>query len=339
MACLQTDNLTRFTRRFSTRRDERRVMVEPESIYILGAGSIGMSLAVHLVNNGRSVTAVRTSTDDMDSQVVEVTIQGSDGKTSQTPVEMVSLARLNRLAGVIVVTAKSYVNALIASRLREMEILAPIVIMQNGLSVENPYLTLEDTRIYRCVLYTTGQKIGENHYTFFPITASPLGIVRGDEKELERLVSLLNTAEFPFISHSHIQQEIWKKATINSVFNTICPLLEIDNGIFVREERTAQLAREIVDECIAVMESIGVRLSAEEVIQQIFAISKRSTGQLISTLQDINNGRETEIDSLNPEIARIGEKAAPQIKVSTTRVLGEMVKIKAMLRKNQPGPG
>ncbi len=310
--------------------------MESERIYILGAGSIGMALAAHLAHNGRAVTAVRTSADNVDSQVVEVTIHGSEGKSLTAPIEMVSLVRLKRLAGIVVVTTKSYANESIASKLREMEILAPIVILQNGVGVESPYLDLSTVRVYRCVLYVSGQKNSDNSYTFIPITASSIGGVRGDEKELNHLVSQLNTVEFPFRSQDNIQQEVWKKATINSVFNSICPLLEIDNGIFVRDERTALLAREVVDECVAVMHSVGVSLSADEIMQQIFAISERSNGQLISTLQDINAGRETEIDYLNLEIARIGQAAVPAIQAGATRALGEMVKIKSVLRKTAP---
>jgi 2-dehydropantoate 2-reductase len=275
----------------------------------------------------------------MDSRVVEVAIWGSEGRIFRAGVEIVSLARVRSLAGVVVVAAKTYANDLIASRLRGIEVTAPIVILQNGVGVENPYLGLDEARIYRCVLYATSQKNGDNSYTFIPITASPIGAVRGDGNELERLVDLLNTDEFPFRSDQNIEQEVWKKAIINSVFNSVCPLLEIDNGIFVRDEKAALLAREIVDECLTVMRSLGFQASAEEVMGQIFAISERSNGQLISTLQDIRSGRETEIDSLNLEIARIGQTAAPEAKVSTTRVLGEMVKIKSRLRKRQGGDG
>jgi 2-dehydropantoate 2-reductase len=307
--------------------------VETERIYILGTGSVGMSLAVHLVNHGRSVTAVRTSTDDLDLHTVEVTINGSSGRTYKAPIEMVSLAKLKRIIGTIVVTSKSYANGLIAPKLREREISAPVVIMQNGIGVENPYLGLDMLRIYRCVLYVTGQKNRDNSYTFASITASPIGVVRGNEKELEHLVTTLDTPKFPFVQLGSIQQEVWKKAIINSVFNSICPLLDVDNGIFVRNERTALLAREVVDECIPVMQRAGFSLKTEEVMKQIFTISKGSDGQLISTLQDINNGRETEIDYLNLEIARIAATMVPKRDVSTTRVLGEMVKIKSMLRK------
>ena len=248
---------------------------------------------------------------------------------------MVSLARLTRLAGIVVVAAKSYANDLIALKLKEMEVLGPVVIMQNGVGVEDPYLDLPALRIYRCVIYATGQKDEDGCFTFIPITASPIGVVRGDVQELERLVGTLNTAEFPFVALTDIQQEVWKKATINAVFNSICPLLEVDNGIFVRDERTARLAREVVDECVMVMQQIGFAVKADDVMQQLFAISRRSDGQLISTLQDIKNGRKTEIDHLNLAIARRAAAVAPDVKISTTRVLGEMVKIKSMLREKQ----
>ncbi len=304
-----------------------------DKIYILGVGSVGMALAVHLTNGGRKATAVRTSAHDVDARLVEVTIVGSGSRAITAPVEMVSLDKLEKLDGAIVVTAKSYANESIAARLRERAVQAPVVILQNGVGVEEPYLELAGARVYRCVLYVAGQKNGDGSYTFIPVAPSPIGAVRGDSEELEMLVTTLNTAEFPFVTHGAIQQEAWKKATINAVFNTICTLLETDNGIFVRDERAAVLAREIVDECVAVMRSIGLSADAEDVMRQIFTISRRSAGQLISTLQDIHNGSETEIDHLNLAIARVAGAAAPPVEVGATRALGELVKIKAALRR------
>ncbi len=310
-----------------------------DKIYVLGAGAIGLSLATYLFNKGKEVIAVRTSTDEVDSEQVEITITGVEGRIWTAPIKMVSLAKLRVLDGVIVITAKSYANNSIAARLEGMETSSPLVIMQNGVGVENPYLNLDNARIYRCVLYSTSQKGKNNSYKFVSITASPIGVVRGNEQELDYLVNELNTTAFPFVSHSDIKREVWKKAIINAVFNSICPLLEIDNGIFVRDEKASLLAQEIVNECLVIAHNIGIRLSAEEIMQQIFTISKKSDGQLISTLQDINAGRETEIDYLNLEIARLGETLTPVIKANTTKALGEMVKMKSKLRNKSIATG
>ena len=84
---------------------------------------------------------------------------------------------------------------------------------------------------------------------------------------------------------------------------------------------------------MVIAHAMGMTLTAEEIMQQLFAISKKSDGQLISTLQDINEGRETEIDYLNLEIARQAEALSPPVQAHITKTLGEMVKIKSKLSR------
>src|ERR1700722_17752899 len=46
-----------------------------EKIYILGAGAIGMALAVNLLRNGRSVAAVRTSNSNYSGEAGQVSVE------------------------------------------------------------------------------------------------------------------------------------------------------------------------------------------------------------------------------------------------------------------------
>jgi 2-dehydropantoate 2-reductase len=72
------------------------------------------------------------------------------------------------------------------------------------------------------------------------------------------------------------------------------------------------------------------------VIETILQISRASDGQLISTLQDIRNGRETEIDTLNLAFARLAQQLQPPAPATETQLLGELVQLKATLsRTNQ----
>ncbi|MBA2673862.1 2-dehydropantoate 2-reductase [Ramlibacter sp.] len=309
-------------------------MLSNERIYILGGGAVGMSLAVFLSNQGRDVTVVRTSTGDVDPRQVEVTITTADGTTRTAPVEMVSLAKLRSLDGIVVVTAKSYANDAIAAALAGLNVSGPVVILQNGAGVEDAYLRLPAARIYRCCMYCISQKdAGDNAYRFIRVVPSPIGAMRGDPQELDALVRQLDTAEFPFAVHGDIRREVWKKTTVNSVFNSICPLLEADNGIFARDENAVRMARVVIDECLAVAHAMGIDLNADEVLRQILTLSSNGGGKLISTLQDINAGRPTEIEQMNLAIARIGETLAPPVPANVTRALGEMVRIKSALRR------
>jgi 2-dehydropantoate 2-reductase len=109
----------------------------------------------------------------------------------------------------------------------------------------------------------------------------------------------------------------------------------VDNGVFVRDEATAELAREVVRECITVADRLNLGLSESEVMEQLMRISKGSDGQLISTLQDIRSGRQTEIESLNLEIARVAASMQPQILLPRVEFLGKMIVAKSLQQRRE----
>jgi 2-dehydropantoate 2-reductase len=310
-------------------------MTQTEKIYVLGCGAIGLTLAAYLADAGKNVIAVRTSINDVPTGKITITVRSGTDSLLEVPVETVSLSRLPELDGIVVVTAKSYANKAIASALAGKIITGPLVIMQNGIGVENPFLESQLTQIYRCVLYTTGQKTSENEITFRPITSSPIGNVKGSKADLERCVKMLTTRGFPFHHEKNIQRDVWKKAIINSVFNSICPLLDVDNGIFARDTEAAKLAKEIVNECLVLAEAKGVSLTESELMEQILKISKGSDGVLISTLQDIRNGRETEIASLNLQLAQIASMMSPKINLTKTELLGKIILARSSYQKTE----
>src|SRR5690606_37550336 len=135
-------------------------------------------------------------------------------------------------------------------------------------------------------------------------------------------------------SAHQIQSVIWKKAIINCVFNSVCPLLDIDNGIFHRNSDALALARRVIAECLVVAEANGVILRLCDIENSLLKISRVSEGQAISTLQDIRSRRRTEIDTLNPEIVRIAAQLELQNAVPETRLLGELIRIKSELARH-----
>ena len=302
-----------------------------ETIYILGAGAVGFPLAAYLTNAGRTVVAVRTSRNDVPKTTINVTVQDATNRLTAS-IETISLSNLVSLDGTVVITTKSYTNQAIARLLKEKKATGSLVVMQNGVGVERPFLDAGFTAVSRCVLYVTSQPTSESQFSFRPIMASPIGVIKGPEADVAKCVERLNTDAFPFRAEVNIQKEIWKKAIINSVFNSICPLLDVDNGVFVRDEETADLARQLVKECITLTDRLDVGLNESEVMQQIMRISTGSK-QLISTLQDIRNGRQTEIESLNLEIARLAASQEPPLYLPQTELLGKMILAKSVLHR------
>ncbi|MEZ4865542.1 MAG: 2-dehydropantoate 2-reductase [Caldilineaceae bacterium] len=303
--------------------------MDPQTtIYILGSGAVGFPLAAHLAHAGRRVVAVRTSKQDVPQSTITITVRNGANQID-IPVETISLAQLATLDGIIVIAAKAYANPTLAQSLQEKTVTGPIVLLQNGVGVEKPLLASHFPAIYRGILYVTGQANAAYDFSFRPVTSSSIGIVKGDAATLQQCVAALTTAGFPFHAEANIQSEIWKKAILNAVFNSICPLLDVDNGVFARDAAVANLAQEIVHECVLLTDRLKLGLSEDALMAQIVRVSKGSDGQLISTLQDIRVGRPTEIEFLNLEIARVAAALEPPLELPKTELLGKMILAKS----------
>ena len=313
-------------------------MTQLPTYYILGAGAIGLSLALHLSNSGKNVQLVRTSTSDVEPQTVSISLKGlHTTEVLNAQVKVCSLNHLNNFGNiddVIIVAAKTFANTAIAQYIAEhftkqKSVLPPVILMQNGIGIENTFLEAGFTDIYRTILYSGGQRIDDYSVEFKMVDSSPIGVIAGNKQKLNAIISQINTLQFPFYFEENIQEKIWKKSIANAVFNTICPLLEVDNGIFIRDEKALALANSVIAECIQVANALGINLSHDVVLSQVLTISKGSDGQLVSTLQDIQNKRQTEIDSLNLEIARIAETLDANIDVRLTKALGDLILIRS----------
>ncbi len=303
-------------------------MDDAHTVYVVGAGAVGMALAACLVEQGRRTIAIRTLRGNSPEETIQVTVHHGADRLAVS-VDTVGLAMAPRLDGVVAVTAKAYANPVIATALHRKGVRGPVVILQNGVGVEAAFIEAGIPEIYRCVLYVSSQS-ADGAWRFRAIKSSPIGVFRGNAADRDGAIQALNTGRLPFHAEDEIQREVWKKAIINAAFNSICPLLEADNGIFRRDPAVADLANDLVVECLAVAERLGLGLTRAEVMQQILQISESSDGQLISTLQDLHSGRETEIEYLNLAIARIAAAQRPPVSVPRTELLGKLVLVRSM---------
>lgn len=298
-----------------------------KQVYVFGGGAVGMALAVHLANHGRDVRLVRTSGKGPEQTSLDITVEDS-GTTFQAIVPCTSIGRIKRPKGLLLVATKAFANAEISKALLRARASGPIVLLQNGLGVERPFMEAGFPEIYRAVLYVTGQRESASTVSFHSVKPSALGVVNGTDEGLQTCVSTLNCSHFPFEKCADIETKVWQKAVVNCAFNSLCPLLDIDNGIFARDSECLELARTVVGECVAVAERVGVVLDEPSVISQILQISSGSDHP-ISTLQDIRSGRPTEIDCLNLEVARIAASLRPPVHLPRTEMLGKLVSAKS----------
>ncbi len=300
-----------------------------KTIYIIGAGAVGKALAVFLKGKGQNVIIIRGSIDNNSSYTEKIKVQFNDKEEFEAEIEISSLSRFTALNGIVVLTNKSYGNEQLAGKLSPKIGSSPVVILQNGLDIEKPFIHNNFPGIYRCVLFTSSQIINTNTVKFKPVSISLIGVIAGDSTDLEKIVAQLDNPYLQFRVEENIQPVIWTKAIVNSVFNSICPLLETSNGIFHRNTKARDIAKRVISECVAVAASQGILLNPDNVLDTLLLISRNSADQLISTYQDIQNKRKTEIETFNSAIVNIADRSIRGGLVSETRILGELVQIKS----------
>lgn len=304
-----------------------------DTIYIIGSGAIGKALAVSLVLAGRKVVLLRGSVDDGSSQTEEIEMVLADQEKLVARVSVSTVSNFAALDGIIVFANKSYGNERLAASLAKKTGRSPLVILQNGLGVEEAFIDHHYPEVYRCVLFATSLVVSTNQVRFKPVAVSPIGPIQGNAVRLGTIVGQLDSPHFRFRAEANIQPVIWKKAIANCVFNSICPLLDTDNGIFHRDASALEMANEVIAECLLIAREQGILLKAGEITESLLSISRFSDGQLISTLQDIRQKRETEIDTLNFAIVRMARTLNKEELVQKTRLLGELTRLKAALNR------
>jgi 2-dehydropantoate 2-reductase len=195
-----------------------------EPVYIIGAGAIGKVLAVCLNNDGKKVVLLRGSVDNGESHKENIRVMLPSQEIIEAEVTIDTFSNYRSLEGLIVLCNKSYGNAALAVALKDKIGYSPLILLQNGLGVEQVFMDFPS--VYRCVLFVTSQPVSDTKLNFKPVAVSPIGrVIGGDETSLGHIAALLNTPYFGFRAEGDIQPVIWKKAIVNSVFNSVCPLL------------------------------------------------------------------------------------------------------------------
>jgi 2-dehydropantoate 2-reductase len=152
-----------------------------KAVYIFGGGVVGMALAVHLANSGREVRLIRTSGNALTESTVDIVVTDL-GIAHRATVPCSSITQLEKPDGLLVIATKAFANAAICKALLRKQANGPIVLLQNGLSVERAFLEGGFPEIYRGVLYLTAQRESDTTVSFHPVKPSLLGVVRGTDE-------------------------------------------------------------------------------------------------------------------------------------------------------------
>ena len=121
-----------------------------------------------------------------------------------------------------------------------------------------------------------------------------------------------------------IDSVIWSKLVINVGINALTGITRLKNGGLIQHAGTREILRSAVHEAVKVVKRKRIKLAYDDPIQKVESVCKATAANISSMLQDVLNGKRTEIDYINGAITRQGKSLS--IPTPVNEVLTNLVK-------------
>jgi 2-dehydropantoate 2-reductase len=101
---------------------------------------------------------------------------------------------------------------------------------------------------------------------------------------------------------------VWGKVLINVGINALTALYEVKNGQLLDSPAARLLLKDAVSEGERVVRAMGICLPYADPVEHTLKVAYRTAENISSMLQDIKNGRNTEIAFINGAIVKEGKQ-------------------------------
>lgn len=150
------------------------------------------------------------------------------------------------------------------------------------------------------------------------------GTINGDEEKAKKLAAVVNASGIPALPTDDIIRDKWMKAFYNIALNALSAILRVPYGALGEREETKAVMRAMLREAFEIAMAKGIKLkfkSGEEYFDYLLEKQLPPTAQHRSSmLQDIEQGKRTEIDYLNGAIVKFGRQLGIAAPVNETIV-------------------
>jgi 2-dehydropantoate 2-reductase len=125
---------------------------------------------------------------------------------------------------------------------------------------------------------------------------------------LEAATASFRKAGIDVTPSPRIVDEVWKKLALNVCSLPTAALLRFTADELNKHDGTKALMRGLLAELVAVAKAQGIAIDERERWQAITGVLDRAVGGRASMLQDVEAGRQTEIDVVNGAIVEAGDR-------------------------------
>ena len=287
-------------------------------VLVFGAGAVGSVLAAMLSPCHELDVAARA---DRLPRIADegITLQGAverterPGTRSRGRYDMVFIAT----KAYDVITASEAMRAFVDGN-------TIIVSPQNGLRHLDVLAERFGDRVVLAPTTLGAAVVGPTTVRLTSTGTTVVGSPSGRAERTAEVAAVLNEAGLRSEASDNIMGEVWMKAIVNACINPIAALAGIPNGVLLERKPLLTIAERACSEAVAAAEASGITLTRRDAFAWVKEVMRSTSENRCSMLQDLENGRRTEIDEINGELVQKGE--AKRIPMAVNRSLWTMVR-------------
>lgn len=285
-----------------------------DSILIVGPGAVGGLLAAQALKSGQKVYCLARSLKTERCLAARgIVVKNPLGRT-QAFKKNISSARASLFPLPVSVAFFCVKNQDLAISIRDAKKYiaqdAPVVFFQNGLEhAEMARRYFENRRVIIGACYFSTEKTSPNFIVHSGGYDLRLAKNTANAPNVYRVVKILGASGFCASASDSEGTLLWEKLCLNAAINPTGTLAKAANGRILLEPGLREIALKALHEAVLVAQSQGQKVSEKSLRLQMKKICRPGSEQKNSTLQDIENGRPTEINALlGPILKRAREK-------------------------------
>lgn len=296
-------------------------------VAIVGAGAMGCLFAARLADQGTRVTLIDVDRARLDAIARDGITLTDDAGTRTLQVDAAPAEAVEGPVDLVMLWTKGMHSAAAISSVAHLATGDTIAVtLQNGIG--NAELLAQGFGADRVLLGTAhvpADLVGASGVRTHGFGTLDLGgLTAAGHAHAPRVADLLRAAGFRTEVADDVNVAVWSKVAFNGALNASGMIGQVPNA-GLDNPAGRRIAFAVVDETVAVAAAAGIALDRAKIVAAIDAALAEHAHHKASMLQDREQGRMTEIETINGAIAREG--AARGVPTPVCDTLGDLVRI------------
>ena len=297
-------------------------------IGIIGAGAMGSLFAYLLCQAGYGPWLLDECQEKVDKIKTDgLTVEGVTGEHHISCLNITSRPEEIGIVDLLIVFVKAYDTEKAIQRAVSMIGDGTLVLtLQNGLNnLEKITDITGKSQAIGGITAHGATRLGHAHIRHAGIGETVVGSLKCERtKELSKIKEILDSSGIQTSITDDVEGTIWSKLIINAAINPLTALTRLNNGEIIEHSELLDIQSRVIGEACAVAKAKGVTIHYHNPLEKVKDVCRATAFNKSSMLQDILNGKKTEIDYINGAILSEGSRYS--VPTTYNEILTRLVK-------------